>query len=197
MDELQQMLATARNNYARLKSDCESRVVRWVWSDGARFGIIPLLYEMDGIRPGRVVQRPLHNPDGMCHNGFDEEGRLGVVRVGSSFGLDDYAEEFYWHCGDRSYAAYYDRQPKGKPLSVSRVLRQDGHVVQAELLGRDYSRYDYTYEGNAISQVILHSETREGQECDQTFRFHYRNGKLWKIVDHDDPMRPYTVYRRR
>lgn len=170
MRELAERFRGAVGEYARLKQECERRVVRWEWATFSIYHPQPFYYERERIPRGRkLAGRPDELKDGTHEYGIDEAGRVVVVREYGGMDGPKYEEFFAFDEGLVKGARFDWRRPKSAAPVVQAVnvtrqrLDVRGRIVSLDtfaMFGRSSETYEYDG-GGRIVRVRGSYESRE------------------------------------
>jgi hypothetical protein len=146
-ESLQQVVErwkTAFGQYSELKAAAESAVVRWEWTDGERYSLLPFYFRRFPGR-ARALKGPPTAVGHYLRYGFDEQSRPRLQRAhdyldlhgqdrlqrdqSRGFSRQDVAETFYAYTETLAEVIEYSVPPR-IPLQVQQVFYKDGRVIR-------------------------------------------------------------------
>lgn len=144
---LQQVLGRwkkAFGQYDELRAAAELAIVRWQWTDGERYSLLPFHFKRFPGR-ARVLKEPPTSVGYYIRYGFDEQSRPRLHRFYDYLGLhgrdhlrrdrirdftrDDVSETFYTYTDTLAEIVEFSVPPR-IPLKVQQVFYQDGRVTR-------------------------------------------------------------------
>ncbi len=148
LDEVRRLAREASGLHASLKEESERRVVRWEWGTFVLHALEPAYFEIHKVRPGtKLAGEPKAPTSGVHGYGFDDEGRLVVVRQLTSF-PGKYYETFHrWESGGTS-RFHYGYDPQKSWINVAWLAHDE--VGRVRTIDTVYAR------GNFISEIYAY-----------------------------------------
>jgi hypothetical protein len=139
LDQILERWKEAFRQYSELKAETERSVVRWEWTTGERYSLLPFHFERFPGR-GRVISEPPSLGAYLCY-GFDDQGRVrlqrsyfrrgsagqGIFQKIFNHPNDLYSETFYRSTGPQVELIEYSAAPQ-IPLKVEQILISNGRV---------------------------------------------------------------------
>lgn len=224
---LQQVLERwkkAFSQYGELKSAAEPAIVRWEWTSGERYSLLPFYFKRVPGR-ARALKGPPTSLGYYIRYGFDEHSRPRLHRLYTylDFERDDVPETFYTY-GDSLAEIIEFSVPPRIPLKVQQVFYEDGRVIRHASFrlngytplysqkgqnpdalyewlgpnGRFKQAEKYVYDGNRLTAILLYSEVPGTAPLKAEERFTYDEaGKLLRIESLSESGYRHLVYRKR
>lgn len=180
---LRALLKSAATDYATRKQRAKDAVVRWAWATGPLFSIVPFQAERRRGPTPRPLKSAPAKKTGSWQFGFEEDGRLRVIREHTDQRGGAYETFIDWDDASATFVRY-DYDPKYKvPSSAARLfIDDDGRPIKCLFQGPQSSRgtmsETYHYKGDRI--VCIRLKPPSGAE--RVYRLSY-DGKGLLAID--------------
>ena len=145
MKPLEQVFEEWKANHETLRQEILKRVVRWEYSTGPRYEIVPFRLLLSGVSPGRLLKAP-KGTGNEHHYGFDADNRLVLQR--DVFDGQPSHDVMFFHDGNTAMGGYV--RSTGTVCWVSqcqfdgpRLLTEDNLVQDYSKLRRDHREYEW------------------------------------------------------
>ena len=174
MTKIQEDFKKVARQYKRLKERCTKQVVRWQWATDDMHSLEPFWCERLGQKAGRWLKNPpKRKADKPCY-GFDERGRIVVVRTK----LDQLREQFLTYDDTHTQQATFDSSGTGKQLRwLERLDLREGRPVAYEIWHEAYhwpmhivERYGYQNDRIATIDVDRKEMLSKGDVLRDVYR---------------------------
>lgn len=168
LDRARTLAKTAAADYAKHRESAEAAVVRWVWATAPCTHPQPAYFDLAQLTPGKQLARmPGTWKLGQAQEGFDEEGRLVVVRERAAKRGDYYETLFRYARGGIAQLQY---APGGAWIQAAWHTLVKGRVVATDSLshmGGSSRAYEYDDEGR-VTRCVAHG-VHADQPWEKTF----------------------------
>lgn len=151
---LKRLMSAATSEYAARKARAQAAVKTRAWATGELFSIVPYWLERrSGFVPKRLKAAPAKRA-GQAEFGFDQEGRLRVIREHANSRGHAYETFVDWD-DEGATSVRYDYDPKYKVASnVARLFVDDGRPTKYLLQShRGPVRETYHYKGDRLVRI--------------------------------------------
>lgn len=159
----------AKDNYHALKSEVESKVVRWFWASDGLFSLEPFYFEENRFSKGRMLKETPSSPQNKYCYGVDSDENIIVERNYTELGNHSCYETFYFRDTNEIIAYHFDYGIDKKLINtkqyiyekkklmviysafskdndgwVEKFYYQDDKLVKKHWVGKDY--YDKSFD---------------------------------------------------
>jgi hypothetical protein len=193
--------------FPALRSDAESRVVRWQWAgmNSVWHRPEPFFHERNGFKPAKWLRKPPKKPLGTSEYGFDAEDRFAVARDYGAYGQRN--EEYFFSTEDGAWSAlfrvhppdaHYQTEAEADKIAVCQALWRDGRIQRYECYAGAESPsievYEYVEDRLVRIEDDFYDPSVPGRAV-QTLDISYdARGELESIVERRDGI---VLFKRR
>jgi hypothetical protein len=204
MKMLKELYRQAGKNYRTWCKKAEARVARWEWCSGPAYALEPFYFERTfefgrlvvgkntpkRVKRGRVLPKRPASTKGKCQYGFDEHGRIVVVRHFDPRQASWAFETFLTCQGSKQdyviEGATFNAHPMKNVLNATRAVFKEGRIISYEALGEMLQSESYRYQNDQLVQIDYALRRREGSPavCKKVQKVSYdKEGQLKQILE--------------
>lgn len=157
MQTIQEKFEMAKNRYFEIKKLHESHISYWEWTTHNYYELEPYWHERVGLPKGRKLKKEPKTKNKRNQYGFDEMGRVCVVRTWIDlYGNEACYEEFYVYSERLLEKFYFDYSADKSLIRISELkLEENGRILSRESYNTigDYIEETFVYQGDQLVEI--------------------------------------------
>lgn len=119
----------AKDNYHALKSEIESKVVRWFWASDGLFSLEPFHFEQHRFSKGKILKEIPDIPQNKCCYGVDGDDNIIIERKYTNLTNNSFYETFYFRNNNEIICHYFHHNDKKELINTKHYVYQNKKLM--------------------------------------------------------------------